>query len=94
MQNHLKIASHTTWNYDLTLEENILQSLPLFYIFIKNISKIDGFAFEIPSNLYGRNLTEFSITVKRVLTCLAENDPTQLNCMKLILLIKLDGVFI
>lgn len=77
-----KIASHTTWNYDLTLEENILQSLPLFYIFIKNISKIDGFAFEIPSNLYGRNLTEFSITVKRVLTCLAENDPTQLNCME------------
>merc|ERR1711998_637083 len=25
---------------------------------------------------------EFSITVKRVLTCLAENDPTQLNCME------------
>jgi hypothetical protein len=77
-----KIASHVTWNYDLSLEKNILQSLPLFYTFIKNIQKLDGFAFEVPTNLYGRNLCEFSVTVMRVLTVLSDNDPAKLNCMK------------
>lgn len=77
-----KIASHTTWNYDLTLEQNILHSLPSFYLFINKIKRLDGFVFELPSELYGRNLCEFSLTVKRVLSILSENDPAGLDCMK------------
>ena len=62
-----KIDSHAVWNTDLSLEENILLSLPLFYDFVRRSrsNQTDGFVYELPN--YGRNLCEFSLSTKRVL---------------------------
>ena len=60
------IGTHTVWNTDLSLEKNVLFSLPLFYNFVRYSNKIDGFVYELPSNVYGRNLCEFSLSTKRV----------------------------
>ena len=56
-----KIDSHSVWNADLSLEDNILLSLPVFYDFVRRSNQIDGFVYELPSNVYGRNLCEFSL---------------------------------
>ena len=76
-----KIASHTVWNTDLSLEENVLFSLPLFYNFVRYSNKIDGFVYELPSHQYGRNICEFSLSTKRVLKVLSDHDPAKLHCL-------------
>ena len=43
-----KIDSHSAWNADLSLEDNVLLSLPLFYDFVRRSNQIDGFVYELP----------------------------------------------
>ena len=78
-----KIDSHSVWNADLSLEDNVLLSLPRFYDFVRRSrsNQIDGFCYELPSNVYGRNLCEFSLSTKRVLKLLSDHDPAKLHCL-------------
>ena len=88
-----KIALHSVWNADLSLEDNVLLSLPVFYDFVRRSNQIDGFVYELPSNVYGRSLCEFSLSTKRVLKVLSDHDPAKLHCLNVSYINKPGGAF-
>jgi len=66
------------WDSNLSLEENVRKSIPALARFYEcgREKKLDGFVFEIQGIQYSRIVELFGETVRRVMTTVGENDPS------------------
>eukprot|EP00026_Physarum_polycephalum_P012973 Phypoly_transcript_13328.p1 GENE.Phypoly_transcript_13328~~Phypoly_transcript_13328.p1 ORF type:complete len:295 (+),score=37.24 Phypoly_transcript_13328:93-977(+) len=67
------------WRNDLSLEENVKQSLPNLVRFTQETrqKELDGFVFEIQGSEYSSDVTKFGDTVRRVLQAITKYDPAE-----------------
>jgi hypothetical protein len=73
-----------TWQPGGSLESNVMQAIPIIDKFIPWVARLehmDGFVFEIEDPSAGATEEALAKTARRVLSLIAENDPTG-NCMK------------
>jgi len=78
------------WKDNLTLEENVLSSLPMFIKFTVDNQKSsslgftppDNFIFEIRGSHYASSLAMFGNTIRRVLQVLSDSDPLGIYCLQ------------
>ncbi|XP_013412870.1 uncharacterized protein LOC106175424 [Lingula anatina] len=82
------------WNYDLSIEHNIYQSVPTFLKFtcVCEPLGLDGFVYELPGD-YGKDVQTFGQAVHRVLTTISDHDPSGVHCMKQSFIAKRGWVF-
>ncbi|XP_013402725.1 uncharacterized protein LOC106168264 [Lingula anatina] len=82
------------WNYDLSIEHNIYQSVPTFLKFtcLCEPLGLDGFVYELPGD-YGKDVQTFGQAVRRVLTTISDHDPSGVHCMKQSFIAKRGWVF-
>eukprot|EP01080_Neovahlkampfia_damariscottae_P007203 gene7203-11519_t len=80
-----KVWGSNNYDVNLSLEENILSSIPMlikfFSIYHDPNDFLDGFIFEIKGDKYGDTVENFAKTVANVLKIISENDPSQKNCI-------------
>ncbi|CAH1802557.1 unnamed protein product [Owenia fusiformis] len=79
-----KIWGSANWNVNLTLEGNVLKSVPMLMTFIQLCPTLglDGFVFELPTSKYGKTVEHFGQSVRKLLTILSDNDPSHGDSMK------------
>jgi len=69
----------------MTLEENMLASLPAMMKFVTLAdspdSRLDGFVVEVIGKCYCDNVESFAATLRRVLQVLSDRDPVGVHCM-------------
>jgi len=66
------------WDSELSLEDNIIKSIPAlarFYEYGRE-QKLDGFVYEVQGTQYSRDVEVFGETVRRVMRVVGDNDPS------------------
>lgn len=79
-----RVMGGARWDPKLTLEENVVRSIPLLVQFnmrMTNGANYDGFVIEVEDEAYGDTIEHFGSTVTRILETLSIYDPEHDHAM-------------
>jgi len=80
-----KVWGSDEWDFSISLERNVEKSIPRLIKFLSDdctLQKVDAFVFEVRGRQFSATMDAFADTVRRVLSTVAEHDPTGRNCME------------